>query len=135
MGNGVPRKINDGLTNEQRYKLRHPERVEKTRRNCSLKHDYHKRNSESKRRSAYGKDAVKYYNRTLLEQDNRCAVCGKVFTRTASQDHNHACCPTQKTCGKCKRGLVCQSCNMGLYFAENPDWLDKAKQYLNKWRA
>lgn len=29
-------------------------------------------------------------------------------------DHDHACCPTRKCCGKCIRGLLCGSCNSAL---------------------
>jgi hypothetical protein len=130
----VPSKINDGLSNAQRYRRRHPERV-KWSVQGGLSEKNKQSNRDSRRRSTFGADAVDYYIEKLEEQQGKCAVCGKQFTRTASQDHDHSCCPTYPTCGECKRGLVCQSCNMGLFYVETPGWLAKAKEYLDKWKA
>lgn len=40
-------------------------------------------------------------------------------------DHDRACCPSENTCGKCVRGLLCDSCNKALGFLN--DDLDKIK--------
>ncbi len=41
-----------------------------------------------------------------------CAICKrKPSNKPLSIDHNHACCPGGKTCGKCIRGLLCRRCN------------------------
>jgi hypothetical protein len=43
-----------------------------------------------------------------------CAVCGAGAGGTAKLciDHDHACCPGNRTCGKCARGLLCDYHNM-----------------------
>ena len=37
-------------------------------------------------------------------------------------DHDHSCCPTNNTCGKCLRGTLCTSCNLllGVYRDKPP---------------
>ena len=61
----------------------------------------------------------------LIEQDNMCAVCFKVFTKTPHIDHNHA---TNQF-----RGLLCGSCNHMLGNArDSVVVLENAIRYLKK---
>jgi hypothetical protein len=73
---------------------------------------------------------------TMLEsQGYCCGICGVSFTQTVKPyvDHNHACCPTQKTCGKCIRGLLCNQCNTVLGRSlDNKVWHEKALAYLSR---
>lgn len=59
-----------------------------------------------------------------------CDLCGddtRLFI-----DHDHACCPGAKSCGKCVRGAICQHCNTGLgYFRDDPRILMAAIKYLS----
>jgi len=76
------------------------------------------------------------YFRQLALQDDRCATClvteDEAGTRF-SVDHDHACCPGQKTCGECNRGLLCRLCNAGLgMFKDSPESLRRAADYLEK---
>jgi predicted Zn-ribbon and HTH transcriptional regulator len=48
---------------------------------------------------------------TLLILDGAgCESCGRNDLKMAI-DHDHRCCPTIKTCGKCVRGILCSNCN------------------------
>ena len=64
-----------------------------------------------------------------LTQDNRCAICDRV--RVLVIDHNHDCCPQDKSCQKCRRGLLCATCNRMIGLADdNPEILASAARYL-----
>jgi len=100
----------------------HPERKHKghglCRRCYQIKHG-----PEQDLRRRFGLDLTRYA--TLLEQQGGvCAICKEpeTFVRNGrlyslAVDHNHACCPGRKSCGKCIRGLLCRRCNtmLGLY--------------------
>ena len=90
------------------------------------------------------KISIEKYNLMLKEQDGKC-LCGRVETvidhrtkkpRALSVDHDHKCCPGNRSCGKCVRGLLCQSCNMGLgKFHDDPELLEKFAAYLRRARG
>jgi hypothetical protein len=55
------------------------------------------------------------YDALIQKQDGRCAGCGDQRKRNEWHvDHDHACCPGERTCGKCVRGLLCRDCNLAL---------------------
>jgi len=70
---------------------------------------------------------VERYKAMLVEQDNKCAICGALFSEEDSNwyiDHCH-------TTGKV-RGLLCLRCNLGLgWFSDDLNSLANAIQYLN----
>ena len=44
-----------------------------------------------------------------------CVICNKKsIKRLLSQDHDHTCCIEGTGCSKCKRGLICNKCNIAL---------------------
>lgn len=58
-------------------------------------------------------------DRMLAEQNYRCYGC-KVFIGDCwTVDHDHSCCDSQRSCGKCIRGLLCTPCNKILAFAKD----------------
>lgn len=82
--------------------------------------------------SKYGL-TVKTKAAMLSEQGGGCAICGT--TEPGSKgwvvDHDHSCCETRPTCGKCSRGVLCQPCNYALgHMADDPVRLRKAADYL-----
>ena len=56
----------------------------------------------------------------LIVQDGKCFICRE--RPAVAIDHNHS------TGGV--RGLLCRSCNHGLSFLENKQWLENANKYL-----
>ena len=77
------------------------------------------------------------YDRIIDQQGRGCAICGNGPSgkhKYLQFDHDHACCPTTPTCGKCVRGLLCSGCNTGLgLFNDDPARLLDAIQYLEEW--
>ena len=58
-----------------------------------------------------------------------CSACGS--TEGLSIDHDHACCPGDKACGECVRGLLCNSCNWVLgRVKDRPEVLRALIDYL-----
>lgn len=75
------------------------------------------------------------YEKLLKEQNYVCKICGqnetaklKRITKRLSVDHCHA---SEKNGVLKIRGLLCYTCNQGLFaFKDNPDYLKKAIEYL-----
>ena len=68
------------------------------------------------------------YMQILNSQDSVCALCKQ--NKKLYIDHDHSCCPTENTCGKCIRGLICQKCNMMMhYIDECSDLFEAAFKY------
>lgn len=88
----------------RRYRAANPEK----RRDTILRNRYRMSLEEFQSRQA--------------QQNGRCVCCGAV-PRRWYVDHDHKCCPTTPTCGKCTRGLVCNGCNT--YDRMSDPWPDK----------
>jgi len=63
-------------------------------------------------------------------QKRRCAICRRLM-KHPYEDHDHACC--KNGCSKCRRGLLCPSCNGGLHLVEDNKLLGAAIAYLKSW--
>lgn len=101
--------------------------------NCSQMGHYYanpeKHKAEQWRRK-YGITPEAYQE--LLDRQGGTCVCGHApDDRYLSVDHNHACCPGDKSCGECVRGLLCNDCNISLGFLrDDPNRLMVLAQYL-----
>jgi hypothetical protein len=100
----------------QRRKAENPEALAATRRAQSL-------------RAKFG-ITLEQFDLLREAQGDACAMCSEQFKETPQVDHDHACCPSLKTCGKCIRGLLCRRCNGALGFYEK--YGDLAAAYLNR---
>lgn len=69
----------------------------------------------------------------LSAQGSLCAICPRTLTvETLAVDHDHACCPGKRSCGKCVRGLLCSNCNTGIgLLQDDPTILRKAAEYVS----
>ena len=64
----------------------------------------------------YGMTPEDYFE-MLRAQGGKCAICGTEECGTGARfsvDHDHSCCEKPKTCGRCNRGLLCRTCNVGI---------------------
>ena len=74
------------------------------------------------------------YNRLFRHQSYVCAGCKKPPepNKLLTIDHNHNCCQSEKSCGKCIRGLLCRNCNAILGFCnDSPEILRNLEEYIS----
>jgi Recombination endonuclease VII len=80
------------------------------------------------------------YKTILDKQNGLCGICGQEETtktagklRNLAVDHDRSCCPGERSCGQCIRGLLCQACNTGIgKLGDSVLILQGAINYLNK---
>lgn len=66
-------------------------------------------------------------------QGRACAICQATESKQWNTDHDHACCPGAKTCGRCVRGILCEPCNRAIgLFHDDYATLLSAADYLLK---
>jgi hypothetical protein len=75
----------------------------------------------------------------LKSQDGRCTICLEDLDFEKHNgvciDHDHACCPGEKTCGLCVRDILCDMCNKLLGNArENVEIMENAINYIETWK-
>lgn len=115
-----------------RYRAAHPE----VARNYYRRHD-----AAAQRRQrlwTYYRLTIERHDEILERQGGMCGICRRPEPGgkgTWNVDHDHACCPGQRSCGACVRGLLCQNCNTGLgLFSDDSSALGSAIAYLNSYR-
>jgi hypothetical protein len=77
----------------------------------------------------------------LAEQDGRCFLCRRTPEEANPKklvlflDHDHACCPGNKSCVNCARSLLCSRCNTFVGWIErHPDLVVLIADYIAKFR-
>jgi hypothetical protein len=63
----------------------------------------------------HGPDVASVTAALWEQQGGKCYLCGIYLVPDAGSsvvlDHDHRCCPKQKSCQYCRRGLACDYCN------------------------
>lgn len=86
---------------------------------------------DSNLRRTYGITADDYDEMVTL-QGGRCWICHATPDRLVI-DHNHACCPGGKSCGRCIRALLCGKCNKAIgLFGDDPERMMAAADYVTR---
>jgi Recombination endonuclease VII len=70
------------------------------------------------------------YDEMLQSQNGLCAICKRESDRRLCVDHDHSCRPTEYTCGKCVRELLCHLCNFTIGAIEGVGSVDPFGAYL-----
>ena len=89
--------------------------------------------SSAKRKLRYGVDTQAMLD--MLEAQGGCGICGgqEPGPKGWNIDHDHKCCPTGETCGRCVRGVLCGNCNWMIGLArDNVETLLSAVSYLER---
>lgn len=71
--------------------------------------------------------------RYLEMKSGSCEVCG--VTERLEIDHDHACCPGDKSCGNCIRGVLCWRCNRAEGMLRNGNNARALAEYMDKHSA
>ena len=96
---------------------------------------YQRANPEAQRgyylKSKFGISLARW-EEIFSEQCGACYMCGDALDRRHIHvDHSHACCPGDRSCGSCVRGLACRWCNQGIgQFRDDPDRMIRAAEAL-----
>lgn len=72
---------------------------------------------------------VEWFQNAILDG---CSLCG-AKGRKLNIDHDHSCCASARSCGKCVRGLLCFKCNTALgHLGDSRESVERVLTYLSK---
>lgn len=114
---GKPRKAGNSRCSSCRWKRYYeadPERAKSLQRERSRRRRQQSPDAAraGDRRTRHGRDFEAYWTRAWEDQDGRCYLCGDLLVDGAIHvDHDHSCCPPNRSCPACRRGLACARCN------------------------
>lgn len=75
------------------------------------------------------KMTIDEFQNKFNSQNGKCLICNK--EKRLVVDHNHKCCSSKTTCGKCTRGLLCHTCNTLVgYIETHQELLQKVDNYI-----
>ncbi len=86
-----------------------------------------------------------WFAQKMAEQGGVCEISGQPETSVSKRtgrayplaiDHDRSCCPGDRSCGKCLRGLIRRNLNVALgMFGDDPDLLEAAAAYIRRHHA
>lgn len=116
-----------GRKRAKEFARNNSEKIKKYQKTWKEKHpEKRKLYTRNSRIRAYGIEPKIYYE-MLETQCHLCAICGAKSTyRAMNIDHDHK---SEKV-----RGLLCDGCNLSLGHIEREGFVEKAMQYLAKYK-
>jgi hypothetical protein len=80
---------------------------------------------------------LEQWDEMLAAQNGCCYLCEEPIdtgnTLPIHVDHDRSCCPTDRSCGTCIRGLTHQKCNQGIgQFGDDPDRMERIAANLRE---
>ena len=91
------------------------------------------RQREAKFQSRFG-ISTETRDKIIASVNYQCMACGDSEIEAFGNlglDHDHSCCDSEKTCGKCIRGVLCFHCNLALgYLKDDPNRVKGLLNYL-----
>lgn len=92
-------------------------------------------NAEAHFRHRYGL-STEQRDQMVVAQKGLCYLCDDPLpgeSRKIHTDHDRACCPKSRSCGKCVRGIACEGCNTGIgLLGDDPDRIRRIADSLEK---
>lgn len=74
------------------------------------------------------------FGKMLSKFDGMCWCCKTVPATVI--DHDHGCCSSSTSCGKCVRGLLCRGCNLSIgRLGDSLDGVRRAVVYLETYES
>lgn len=103
-------------------------------KNMDKVRSYNKKYKDNNAENIIAFRVKRLYNLSLDEYktmlSNGCAVCGSMVNLCI--DHDHSCCSSEATCGKCIRGTLCNKCNSAEGLLDsNPEKVMRLYEYMN----
>ena len=106
---------------------------------CTTHHRKVVQQRSAKRRATYVEQTYglteAQYQALYEAQGGRCYICQRAKgtgRKRLAVDHDHTCCPGDKSCGECVRGLLCATDNQMLgHLRDDVEALQRAIDYLN----
>jgi hypothetical protein len=101
--------------------------------------DYRNRNRErllaASMAERHGPLATETWAELWKLQEGRCYLCGDPLgalpPKDVHIDHDHRCCPRDRSCPACRRGIACRDCNVAIGYAnDDPDRLRRMADAL-----
>jgi hypothetical protein len=110
------------------WKRKHPEMMRKYLSEYNKKYRDRLNKNAVRRRKENPEKGKKYYRlwtyglteeqyEAILKAQHGICICGVDFDTNQHKpcvDHDHKCCPGNRSCGKCVRGILGRSCNIAL---------------------
>ena len=120
------------LERSREYYYPRREKIKKRNRKLWLSKSLKERRLAARRRAVKHlyKLSPEEHEHLLKQQNYKCPISGLPVNIFSHIDHDHRCCPGEKSCGKCVRGILYGYINSSLGVFTNPEWLIKAYKYL-----